>query len=269
MSNGCSLQGKRILITRAKEQAKSFSRQVEELGGIPIGIPLIKFQCPIDTEIIESTLRNLHSYDWIVFTSVNGVQFFFDFLDIFNIDYSSFNRPQIAVVGKKTLEPLQEKGISVDLIPEQFVAESLIEEIAKKVSPNSRILLARGNLGRSILPEKLTELGMIVDDLFVYETVADIEKKQQLVDLIQSQSLDMITFTSSSTVTYFIELLAGIPWRDYLKSVPIACIGPITEQTAVEVGIHPDIVALDYTIDGLVDSIVKFYIKETISNERS
>ncbi|WP_017755988.1 uroporphyrinogen-III synthase [Calidifontibacillus oryziterrae] len=259
MSKGGSLEGKRILVTRAKEQAKSFSGKIKELGGIPIEIPLIKFESIRNDENIKHYIDKIDSYDWLVFTSVNGVRFFFEYLDKNNNTFTSTNRPQIAVVGKKTLQPLQQRGIKVDLIPEEYVAEGLIEAMSNKVLPNSRILIARGNLGRSILPEKLTELGMIVDDWIVYETVIDYDKKSELLELLLTRSIDMITFTSSSTVTYFVDLLANSEWRDFLKGVQIACIGPITERTAIEAGICPDVVAMDYTIEGLIDAIVKFY----------
>ncbi|HHY72814.1 MAG TPA: uroporphyrinogen-III synthase [Bacillus bacterium] len=252
------LQGKRILVTRAKEQAVSFSEKIAELGGIPIEIPLIKIQPPKNTELIKRTLENILAYDWLVLTSVNGVHYFFDFLKKFNIsfDKEASMWPKIAVVGKKTLEALEEKGYTADLIPEKFVAEDLLEKLVETVVAGETLLLARGNLGRLLLPEKLAEIGIKVDDLVIYETVLNMEKQMELLHLLKNHSIDMITFTSSSTVTNFVALLQGTNWQDWMDDVQIVCIGPITENTALEAGIKVDIVAEEYTIAGLIDAII-------------
>lgn len=263
-ASGSLLEGKRILVTRAKEQAGSFSKRIAELGGIPIEIPLIKIQAPEKTEQIESTLKNIYTYNWLVFTSVNGVRYFFDFLEKYKIALVESNRPKIAVVGEKTLQALEQKGITADLIPDEFVAENLLEKMIERVSSNDSVLLARGNLARSFLPDKLHELGIKVDDLVIYETVLYKEKREELFNMLQSQSLDIITFTSSSTVTNFVELLQGTSWQDLVADIKIACIGPITEKTAIEAGIKPHIVAKEYTIAGLLDAIIASYNKEEL-----
>lgn len=256
---GSNLQGKRILVTRAKEQAESFSKKIEDLGGIAIEIPLIKIQAPANTELIDQTLQKINTYDWIVFTSINGVHYFFDFLEKNNISFSEVDRPKIAVVGKKTLQALERKGFLADLIPDDFVAEDLFEKLIETVDKSETILLARGNLGRSLLPEKLSEMGIKVDDLILYENVLNIDKQVELIHLLETCSLDIITFTSSSTVTNFLELLQGTSdWQKWLENIQIACIGPITEKTAIEAGIIPQIVAKEYTVAGLLDAIVNF-----------
>lgn len=267
MSASGLLQGQRILVTRAKEQATSFSKKIKELGGKPIEIPLIKIQAPQYTKKIEQTMQKLHTYNWIVFTSVNGVHYFFDYLQKFNAVIPELNRPRIAVVGIKTFHAIEKKGLKVDVIPKDFVAESLMDELAKRVKSDDKILLARGNLARSFLPEKLAELGIKVEDLVIYETVLNIERQVELFNLLESRSLDIITFTSSSTVTNFVELLEGTAWKDYLESVQIACIGPITEQTAIDVGLTPQIVASDYTIAGLLEAIIHHVHKGGPRNE--
>jgi uroporphyrinogen-III synthase len=257
---GSYLQGKRILVTRAKEQAESFSKKIEEHGGIAIEIPLIKIQTPKNTELIEKSLQKIYTYDWLVLTSVNGVHYFFDFLETYKIRFSETDRPKIAVVGKKTLQALEQKGFSADLIPDDFVAENLFEKLIERVNKSETILLARGNLGRSLLTEKLSEMGIKVDDLILYENVLNTEKQAELIHLLQSCSLDIITFTSSSTVTNFVELLQGTKgWQKWLENIQIACIGPITEKTAIEAGIQPQIVAKEYTVAGLLDAIVNTY----------
>ena len=260
---GSFLQGKRILVTRAKEQAESFSKQIEEQGGIAIEIPLIKIQAPKNTDIIEKTLQKINTYSWLVLTSINGVQYFFDFLNTYKITFSETGRPKIAVVGKKTLQALEQKGFSADLVPDDFVAEDLFEKLVERVDKSETVLLARGNLGRSLLPEKLGELGIKVDDLILYENVLNVGKQADLIHLLESRSLDIITFTSSSTVTNFVELLQGTTgWQKWLENIQIACIGPITEKTAIEAGINPQIVAAKYTVAGLLDAIVSKYRQE-------
>lgn len=262
---GSYLEGKRILVTRAKEQAESFSKKIAEYGGIAIEIPLIKIQAPANTELIDQTLQKLHTYDWIVFTSINGVQYFFDFLEKNKISLSEVNRPKIAVVGNKTLQALERKGFLADLIPDDFVAEDLFEKLIENVDKSESILLARGNLGRSLLPEKLGEMGIKVDDLIIYENVLNIEKQAELIHLLESRSLDIITFTSSSTVTNFVELLKGTAgWQKWLETIQIACIGPITEKTAIEAGMYPQIVAMEYTVAGLLDAIISKYRQEEL-----
>lgn len=264
-SFGSYLQGKRILVTRAKEQAESFSKKIAEYGGIAIEIPLIKIQAPSNTDVIEKTLQKIHTYNWLIFTSVNGVHYFFDFIETYGITFSETNRPKIAVVGKKTLQALEQKGFSAELVPDDFVAEDLLEKLKKRVNNNEAILLARGNLGRSLLPEKLGEIGIQVDDLILYENVLNLEKQAELIHLLESRSVDIITFTSSSTVTNFVELLKGTAgWREWLHHIQIACIGPITEKTAIEAGITPQIVANEYTVAGLLDAIITKYWQEEL-----
>lgn len=262
---GSYLQGKRILVTRAKEQAESFSKKIAEYGGIAIEIPLIKIQAPANTELIDQALQKINTYDWIVFTSVNGVHYFFDFIDKNKISLSENDRPKIAVVGKKTLQALERKGFSAELVPDDFVAEDLFEKLIEVVDKSETILLARGNLGRSLLPEKLGKMGIKVDDLIVYENVLNMEKQAELIHLLESHSLDIVTFTSSSTVTNFVELLKGTAgWRKWLNHIQIACIGPITEKTAIEAGLNPQIVANEYTVTGLLDAIVSKYRQEEL-----
>ncbi|WP_102345375.1 uroporphyrinogen-III synthase [Bacillus sp. Marseille-P3661] len=261
MSGEGFLQGKRILVTRAKEQASSLSKKIKEHEGYPIEIPLIKFQAPANIEVVEKTLKNLASYDWVVLTSTNGVNYFFSYFEQFNIRLPETNRPQIAVVGKKTYQALENKGIKANLVPEAYVAESLFEEMKAVVRPNDKVLLARGNLARTFLLEQLKDLGIKTDDLVIYETVINKEEQTNLLKLLKNNLIDIITFTSSSTVTYFLDLLNGTDWKEYIKDITFACIGPITENTALKAGIKPQIVATDYTIDGLVTAITKYLNK--------
>lgn len=259
-ATGSILEGKRILVTRPKDQAAAFSKKIAEHGGIPIEIPLIRIMPPQNLKEIERTIKAIFSFHWVVLTSVNGVHFFFHFLEKYNINFSQANRPKIAVVGKKTLEALKQKGVTADLVPDRFVAENLLEKLLEKASPGENILLARGNLARSFFSEKLIENGMHVQDLVIYDTVLNVDRRDDLLNLMKNHLIDIITFTSSSTVTNFVELLQETNWQELLEDIQIACIGPITEKTAIDLGLKPQIIAKEFTIAGLLDAIVNHYI---------
>ena len=257
-----SLNGKRILVTRAKAQAKVLSKKIKKLGGVPIEIPLIFIQPSDNHQEIKHTLDQLHTFDWLVFTSVNGIHYFFQFLDQYHPTWTKADLPKVAVVGEKTLRALKQRGISCELMPESYVGESLYETLKAVVSSHDRVLLARGNLARRFLKDKLQEIGVDVKDLVVYETVKNDKDQSKLVQLIKNKEIDVITFTSPSTVKYFIDCLQSIEWRQYTDSFKVACIGPITAQKAKKCGLHPDIVAKEYTIDGLLNEMIIYFKEE-------
>jgi uroporphyrinogen-III synthase len=252
-----SLRGKRILVTRAAEQAESFSAKIRARGGQPVEIPVLAFRRPEDPSEIETALQYLQDYRWVVFTSANGVRYFFQILREAGFDYPV--GVKTAVVGQKTFRALQKYGVNADLIPEQFVAESLLERLKSEVRSGDAVLMPRGNLARKKLSEELSEFGANVTDLVVYETVVNRDGGKTLNTLLKDRRLDMVTFTSSSTVKYFLELLEERGGRKYLDDVKIACIGPITAKTANEHGLAPGIIADQYTVDGLLDAIEQFY----------
>lgn len=252
-----SLEGKRILVTRAAEQAESFSAEIRARGGEPVEIPVIAFRRPEDPSEIEKALQHLQDYRWVVFTSANGVRFFFQILREAGFDYPV--EAKTAVVGQKTLRVLQKYGVNADVVPEEFVAESLLKRLKSEVRSEDAVLMPRGNLARKKLPEELSECGVNVTDLVVYETVANRDEEKTLTKLLKDHRLDMVTFTSPSTVKFFLELLGKRDRRDYLHNVKVACIGPVTAKTATEHGLPPDIVAEEYSVDGLLDAMEQFY----------
>jgi uroporphyrinogen-III synthase len=255
-----SLLGKKVLVTREKGQAGEFSAKLKEQGAIPIEVPLIQISLP--TLIDERVLKQWNEYDWIVFTSQNGVKYFFQLLEHFQLSTSETKRPKVAAVGEKTAKLLRKKWGTVDLVPDEFVAESLAEAMKQHVQEGERILLVKGNLARATLRQQLQSLTEVTD-LIVYETTIHHQAKEDLVRLLEQKQVDVLTFTSSSTVRHFVELLEGAPLEQWVKDVVVACIGPITKQTAQELGIRVDICPHTYTLDGMIEAM-NDYFKEVI-----
>ena len=242
------LSGKRVLVTRAREQAATFTKLIEEREGISIEIPLISFE-PRKLNSLQ-----LSEFSWILFTSANGVRFFLKQVTV-------PKDLKIAAVGSKTAKALKRHGIQIDLMPDDFVAEGLISALAKHAKPDEKILLPRGNLGRALLPGQLSELGYDVTDLPIYDTVIPFDSKAALIEVVENRTCDVITFTSSSTVHHFVQLLGANHLKDQLKGITIVVIGPITEKTLRSYGIVPQIVPEQYTIEGMLESMEDFFDK--------
>ncbi|MDT8859500.1 uroporphyrinogen-III synthase [Alkalihalobacillus sp. MEB130] len=250
------LAGKTILVTRAKEQAKELSDQIKQQGGIPIEVPLIAFQS-IYRDQVRYAINHILEYDWIIFTSVNGVRFFMNQFQR-NHQVDVLSSLKIAVVGTKTEQYLTKWGLRANIIPDEYVAEGLIDSLKGNIKEGDKVLIARGNLGRAKLRLQLEELGASVLDVAVYETVCPIEAKQQLESVYQTiGKLDYVTFTSSSTVTHYIQILIDLKREIDNSNSTVACIGPIAALTATKFGLRVDIVPHTYTIDHLVKEIVR------------
>ncbi|PGV64648.1 uroporphyrinogen-III synthase [Bacillus cereus] len=243
-----ALAGKTVLITRAQHQVKQMSVAVKERSGIPLEIPLLRMEGMSHREI-QHIAGQLHSYDWVIFTSKNGVAFFLDSLR------KKLPGPiKIAAVGVKTKLELEKRGYQVDFVPTAFVAEVFAEEFVKKLSGNECILFPKGNLARDVIPVKLREMGVSLEELIVYSTKENVMKKQELIVALEEGKVDIITFTSPSTVTSFVRLLEGTNWREWTKKCTIACIGPITEKEASLYFSHV-IVPKEYTVEALLQCI--------------
>ncbi|MED1265144.1 uroporphyrinogen-III synthase [Bacillus mycoides] len=243
-----ALAGKTVLITRAQHQAKQMSVAVKERSGIPLEIPLLRMEGTSHRQI-QHIAGQLHSYDWVIFTSKNGVAFFLDSLR------KKLPGPiKIAAVGVKTKLELEKRGYQVDFVPTAFVAETFAEEFLKELSGNERILFPKGNLARDVIPVKLREFGVFLDELIVYGTKVNVEKKQELITALKLGEVNIITFTSPSTVDSFVRLLEGTNWREWTKKCTIACIGPITEKEANLYFPHV-IVPKEYTVGALLQCI--------------
>lgn len=255
------LFGKKILITRAEEQSEELVDLLVEYGARVLTLPLLKFVLPDDLKPLDSAIDNLERYDWLIFTSANGVRFFFNRLKEREKDVRALKGIKIMAIGPGTKKEIEKQNITVDAMPEKFIAESVVEYFGNNVE-GKRFLLPRARVARDVIPRLLQERGGKVDVVTVYETVVPEIKKETLKALFEEEKIDVLTFTSSSTVRNFVQI-AGKNVSKWLDGVKIACIGPVTAETARNSGINPDIVSEEYTIKGIVDAIVKhFYCKK-------
>ncbi len=253
------LFGKRIVITRARAQASGLVSTLSKLGAQCIEIPTIQIVPPEDTDPLKKSIENIKDYNWLVFTSVNGVKFFFDVLFDMGYDVRVLGHLKFACIGPVTKERLKNYGIVSDILPKTYRAESVIEAFSNVEIKNKKVLLPRAKQARTILPEELTKLGAKVDDVTAYETRLNADGKENLILLLENNEIDAITFTSSSTVSNFMSLLESKDTRKLLKNVVTASIGPITSDTARSLDIQPDIEAKEYTIQGLINSLLAYY----------
>ena len=250
------LFGKRVLVTRAREQASALSDRLRLLGAEVIEFPTIQIAPPVDHyAALDVALAKIASYDWIVFTSANGVRHTFDRLRSAGRDARAFSGARVAAVGPATADALIERGIAADFTPTEFVAEAVLAQFPVPVA-NLRILLARAADARDLLPETWRAQGAVVDDIAAYQTVLASEGAEDVRAALHRGEIDVITFTSSSTVRNFMEALDGTPVP---TSTKIAAIGPITAETCRELIRPPDSSADVYTIDGLIDALLALY----------
>lgn len=255
------LFGRRILVTRSRSQASSLVSRIEELGGEPYEFPVIETVLPSEPAILEDNKRVLSAlsdYDWVFFTSVNGVEFFFRQLQLAGADIRSLHRARIAAVGPATREALAARGIAAESLPERFQAEAIVELLDKEWRPGQKALLPRGNLARSWLPEALRERGLEVAEMTVYQTVMPEENDEELLRLIEEGGIHMITFTSSSTVDNLLAILKRMGLEEpaaFLNKSRMVCIGPVTAKTAEAAGLRVAAVAKEATIESLIKEL--------------
>lgn len=244
------LFGRKIIVTRAREQISKLSSALSDLGAEITECPTIKIAAPSDNyREIDAAIKILREFDWLIFTSANGVEKFFERLKVHGLDARALGNIKIAVIGSATAEKLSTFGIIADVIPKNFVAESLADSLQKFIG-GKKVLLARAEVARDILPETLKKFGAEIKIAPIYKT--EIEKPAQ----VEFDSADLITFTSSSTVENFIANYGVEP----LQKIPSAAIGTITAAKLEDFGIKAAVIAEEFTISGLVDAIKNFYV---------
>ncbi|MBT4364331.1 MAG: uroporphyrinogen-III C-methyltransferase [Desulfobacteraceae bacterium] len=253
------LFGKKIVVTRARKQASEFVRQLSALGAECLEYPTIKIVPPDDYMPLDSAIERVSGYDWIVFTSVNGVSAFFNRLYEKGMDVRELKGLKTAAIGPATSERLMDFGILTDILPESYMAESVVEAFKNEEIKSKKILLPRAGNARPILCDELKKMGAIVDEITTYNTIEVRDNVDLLQEQLEAGKVDMITFTSSSTVRNFRSLLPGEKFETFEKDVCIAAIGPITAETAEKNGFDVNIVADTYTIKGLCEAILKYY----------
>jgi uroporphyrinogen III methyltransferase / synthase len=252
------LFGKRIVVTRTRKQAGELSEKLRALGADVYELPTIRIEPPSDLREFAELVQDAHAYDWIVFTSPNGVTAFFDIFFKLYDDAREIGGAKIAAIGPATAQRIRDYHLHVDVQPDEFVAEALAREFKKLGGiENLRILVARAEKARDVLAKQLADLGAIVDEGFAYRTVPETRDTTEARHRLLEEGADLITFTSSSTVENFLAL--GLPWPNGLQ---VASIGPITSKTAREHNLKVDVEACRHDIDGLVDAIRNFFAKE-------
>lgn len=256
------LAGKRILITRAREQSGEFVTFLKKLGAEVIEFPTIEIIPPLSWKELDRAIARLRTYNWIIFTSANGVIFFWQRLR----EKGKSNRfpPSLKVcaIGPATANQLRERGVPVHYIPKEFMAESILEGFQEMAIKGKRLLLARAKKARDILPKGLRKMGAEVDVVEVYRTVKPKGGPKKLTELLTDRKIDVIAFTSSSTVNHFAELLKKEDLKKLLKGIAIASIGPVTAKTAKEWRLRVQIQPKQYTIPGLTQAIAQYFNKK-------
>ena len=253
------LFGKTVVVTRAREQASDFRLLLEEKGAQCIEFPTIEVIPPADWGPVDRAIQDLDHYDWVIFTSINGVRFFFQRLREKGEDVRALHGIRIGAIGPKTASGLEERGLRLDFIPPEYRAEAVIEGLGKDEVVSKRFLLPRAAKAREILPEKIKEMGGQIDVVPVYETIRPTGKREEVRDLLKTGGISCITFTSSSTVENFVKMFPQADVPSLVEKVTIACIGPITAQTAHEHGLEVKIMPEEYTIEALTSAIVEYF----------
>jgi uroporphyrinogen-III synthase len=249
------------LVGRARQQASSLSAELKKLGADVIEIPFIEIRKPRSYRALDTALRGIAEYDWLILTSVNGVEALRARMQKLRIKVGSLEHLHIAAIGPATCAEIEKLNMKVEVVPERYVAESVIESLRGFVE-GKRVLLARAKVARDVIPRQLRSMGATVDVVEAYETKVPVASKRRLRAVMNHPKLrpDVITFTSSSTVRNFVALLGresglGPLSRTMLDGVQFASIGPITSDTLREFGLPVHGEAEEFTIPGLVEAI--------------
>ena len=248
------LAGKRVVITRPAHQADWLVERLLAAGAVPIAFPTIEIIPCQDTARLDQALTDLATYDWLVFTSQNGVDFFWRRFVQANLNLLSLAGLKVAAIGPATARALAEREVKVHYVPAEYVAEAVARGFPDP--DGKRILLPRATVARDALVRGLTQRGAVVDEIPVYETVTPRLEPQVWQEL--DFRVDVVTFTSSSTVRGFFDLL-GERSKAVLQEAASACIGPITAGTLQEFGFQPQIIATEYTADGLLNDLIAYF----------
>jgi uroporphyrinogen-III synthase len=254
------LAGVRVLVGRARHQAGSLSLELRKLGASVLEIPFIEIRKPSSFQPLDSALKDLGKYDWLVLTSVNGVEAMWDRMGKLRVTKRRLKHLKISAIGPATKKAIEKRGSRVDVVPEEYVAESVVKSLRRRVK-GKRILLVRAKVARDVIPRELRKAGARVDVVEAYETIVPKSSRTRLRAALKDprKRPDVVTFTSSSTVKNFVTLL-GASRRArrpaQLQGVTLASIGPVTSATLRELGLGVDVEAKQFTIPGLVKAIV-------------
>lgn len=254
------LFGKRIVMTRAQEQAQEFAQLLAAYGAEPVELPTIQIVPPASWQAVDEAIVNLQRYQWIIFTSVNGVTPFMERVRASGKDARALGSLQVCAIGPRTAQEVERYGIRPDVVPAEYQAEGLTAALAKRNLKGNRVLIPRAEAARELLPEQLREFGAVVDVVTVYRTVVPVTDVAKFVQQLREGGIAVVTFTSSSTVRNFVELLGGREAvRPLMVQTVVACIGPITARTAEEFGMTVGILPPENTVPALADAVARFF----------
>ena len=260
------LFGKRILVTRAKEQAGELTQLLRAYGADPVECPTIQIVPPESWAELDEAVARLSRYHWLVFTSVNGIRPFMDRLRRHGLDSRALASLRIGCIGPRTAQELARYGLRADLLPSEFQAEGLLEAMKATGVAGKQVLIPRAAVARELLPEQLRALGAKVSVVTAYRTICPPADRACLKDLLRQGAIHLITFASSSTVRNFAQLFdSQHEMKTLTAGTAIACIGPITAQTAADVGMPATITAAQNTIPALVDAILRHSASPTMA----
>ena len=253
------LFGKRIIVTRTRPQASGLAVMLEDLGACMMMVPTIKIVKAKDMTPLDNAIKDLPGYHWIIFTSVNAVESFFERLFQSGRDSRDLQNNKICAIGPATANRLRSFGLKADMQPDEFTTKAIVSIFQKMDISGKRILLPRADIAGADLHLGLEKCGAHIDDIIAYSTCLEDDQGEKVIDGIRSGNFDLITFTSSSTVKNFIQLIGRSHLKQAFSSAIIACIGPVTKKTAESYGLKVHIQPGKYTITDLVQSIVKYY----------
>jgi uroporphyrinogen-III synthase len=253
-----------MVVGRARHQASALSSGLRKLGAEVAEIPFIEIRKPRSYKPLDLALENLKDYDWLILTSVNGVDALWERLHQLRLTKRQLKHLKIAAIGPATKKAIEKRGVKVNVVPEEYVAESVVNSLRDQIA-GKRVLLARAKIARDVIPRELRTLGATVDVVEAYETVTPQSSRAKLRAILEDPKRrpNVITFTSSSTVRNFVALLGKNMWRgrprprkpSAFDDIRFASIGPVTSSTLRELGLPVDIEAKEYTIPGLIKAI--------------
>jgi uroporphyrinogen III methyltransferase/synthase len=250
-----------IIVTRAREQSSGFRGLLSDLGAHCIEFPTIEINPPKSWDGLDQALEILEVFDWVIFTSVNGVKHFFNRLEGSGKDVRALKDIKIGTIGPKTAEAIRVRGLRPDLVPGEYRAEAMVRAFKEGNINPKKVLMPRAEKARDILPRELEKMGCRVEVVEAYRTVIPDHNKKHVQEMLEAGRVDMVTFTSSSTVIHFFEMFQEEQdqLRAWMKRISVACIGPITAKTAENRGLKVHLSPSEYTVPALVDAIVQYY----------
>lgn len=251
------LFGKRVLVTRSREQASSLTASLTDYGADVVEMPTIQVVPADDYADLDAAINDLENFDWVIFSSTNGVDYFLRRLRVQYKDIRQLKGVKICAIGPATAQRLEDLHLTVDYVPNEYRAEGIIEGLKQQGIAGARVLIPRAEVAREVLPEELTRCGAQVQVVPAYKTI----QPEVDWDRLQGKKIDVVTFTSSSTVTNFVNAVGEGKVKAILNGVLVASIGPITADTAKDLGIETKIMPESYTIPDLVEAIVKYFNK--------